>query len=336
MTTNTNNPNLNQNIPAETSNTSGNQEDRFSQIWNRDASSDQKISEVAERLATNVGDVSVKPKKPKTWGFFDWVKNLLLFIVVSSVVSVIALGFYAPNSGDPNDLLSLTTDPSFLLVNAISMYIVWIGGMFWVTYRKGERSFVKDFKLSFKKWDVFIGLGIAAGLYVIMFGAQLLFSNVLGFDLTGADNGAIFTSLTGFWFVVIAVGIASILGPFCEELWFRGFLMQSILKTIKNRREKLEKLEITAKTAPISWGFVHFFEKIRYPFAVIVSSAIFGFFHFQGSFDGFGYWFIIIATGTLGAVFAIAALYFKRLGPGIFGHIFYNFSTLIIAVTFMQ
>lgn len=312
-------------------------ETRFSQIWNRDSSSNDEVSKIAAKLANNVGDVSTKKDKERQWGFFDWVKNLFIFFILQLAFGAIWLGLADPDVfTNPTLLQETLSSPVFIFLNAILMYITWIGGMLWVTYRKGKRSFKEDFLVKFKKWDVFIGLGIAALLYGIMIGAQFLLSDVFGLNLEGADNGALFLSYSGAWFIIIAVGIASILGPISEELWFRGFLMNSILKTIQNRRDKLEHLNLSEKSAPISWKLVKFFEKIRYPLAVIVSSAIFGMFHFQGSLDGFGYWFIIIATGTLGTVFAIATLVFKRLGPSIFGHVFYNFSTLMIAVIAMQ
>jgi len=53
--------------------------------------------------------------------------------------------------------------------------------------------------------------------------------------------------------------------------------------------------------------------------------------HFQGV-GTFGQWYVVIVTGTLGLVFGIAAVKFKRIGPGIFAHMFYNGATLLLAV----
>ncbi len=307
---------------------------RFAHIWNRDENSNDNITEVANKLADNVGDVSSKTSRVRTWGVFNWIINIIIFFVVQIAVSLIFLSSTTTITSDPQSILDAAANPMFILFNALSMYIVWIGGMAWVTYRHGERSFKKDFKLLFKKWDVFIGLGIAAFLYLFMAGLQFLLADVFKLNLEGADNGAILLANDGIWLVIIAFGIASFLGPISEELWFRGFLMQSILKTVQNQKDKLVRLQLNKDNAPVRWRFVSFLDKIKYPLTLIVTSVIFGLFHFQGTFATFGAVFVIIATGTLGLVLGIAALVFKRLGPAIFAHIFYNFSTLAIALLF--
>lgn len=307
---------------------------RFAHIWNREENSNDNITEVANKLAENIGNVSSDRLNPKTWGFNNWVINLLIFFAVQVIISVIFLYGTTTNTSTPESILNAATNPMFILFNALSMYVVWIGGMAWVTYRHGERSFKKDFKLFFKKWDIFIGLGIAAFLYLFVAGLQILLTDVFHVDLEGSNNGAFLLANDGIWLVIIAFGIASLLGPISEELWFRGFLMQSIFKSVQNQKNKVEKLQLTKENAPVRWRFVLILDKIKYPLALITTSVIFGLFHFQGTFATFGSIFVIIITGTLGLVLGLSALVFKRLGPSIFAHIFYNFSTLAIALIF--
>ena len=310
-----------------------NENTRFSQIWRREDREHDEISKIAAGLAEPSAHTNNTISKPKTWGVWNWVRNLALFFLVQLIITGVVIWIVGQTSSDPEQaILDIISNPLFLIVNALSMYAVWIGGMFWVSYRHGEKSLKQDFKVAFKKWDFFIGLGFAAGLFALVYGIQFFFGEILGLDLTGSDNGQWILANEGVWFLLIGVGIASILGPLSEELWFRGFLMQGILKSIKNQETKFNNLHLTPKSSPIRWRIIQFLKKTQNFTAVIVSSIIFGFFHFQGSFDGFGYWLVIIVPGLLGLVLAVMALKFNRLGPSIFAHMIYNFSTLIIGV----
>jgi membrane protease YdiL (CAAX protease family) len=182
-----------------------------------------------------------------------------------------------------------------------------------------------------RRYVVFIGLGIAALLYGLVLLSQWVLGDILGIDLAGSDNGAIFANLKGIWFIIVGIGIASLLGPISEELFFRGFVLQSIIKSADNQTAKIKEQKLDEFEAPFFIKFNKIFQKIKVPLAVITSSIIFGLLHFQGSFETFGQIYVVIVTGTLGLVFGIAAVYFKRIGPGIFGHVFYNGATLLLA-----
>lgn len=299
----------------------------FSGIWNRGNNSDQ-IKKIADELSQEqlpLGVVSFKNKK-KTWGITDALLNFAAFLLVQIAMVIIGIAIVG---GNPDAILALTTNPIFLILSSVSMYAVWIGGMWYVTKFKGKNSFKLDFKVWFKKFDVFIGLGIAAALYGLVFLSQKVLTD-MGVDLTGSDNGAVITGMQGIWFILMGIGIASILGPISEELFFRGFLLNSVIKTVDNQTEKIKEQKLDKDEAPFLVGMNKFFQKIKVPLAIILSSAIFGLMHFQGV-ETFGQWYVVIVTGTLGLVFGIASIFFKRIGPGIFAHIFYNGGTLLLS-----
>lgn len=305
----------------------------FSGIWNRE-DPENKILNIANEMGENRGPVgNFNKKTKKQWSFIDVFFSLIVLLFVQVLVSIplIATLQESIQSGE-TDALTLATPPLLILVSSLAMYAVWIGSMWFSTRYRGENSFKKDFKLGFKKWDVFIGLGIAVGLYLTLFAVQLLLG-LFNVDLSGADNGSTILGQEGIWFFVIAIGIASLLGPISEEFFFRGYLMNSVIKSAEKRQARVEKLKLTKQNAPVTVLFTNFFMKYKNVIAVIVSSAIFGMFHFQGTFD-FGGIFIVLVTGTLGAVFAITTLKTGRLGPAIFGHVFYNFGTLMVSLIF--
>ena len=307
--------------------TSTNEENDFSGIWNRDTKN-QRITETAQGLAQNLPEMGAT-KKVKPWGLKSVFINFIVLIISQVGISLALIAIVAGNSDftDANAVTNaLTTSPWVILASSLSMYIVWVGGMLITTYRKGQKSLKKDFWVSFRWYDIFLGLGIAAFLYGAVFGLSWLAGDVLKLDMQGADNGSVFASLEGAWIFIIGFGIAAFLGPLSEELFFRGYVLQAFAKSITTNRDKME--------AEVEEGFglrfSRFLFKIRYGIAIFGSSVLFGLMHFQGV-EHFGQWFVVIVTGTLGLVFAIVAVKLKRLGPGIFGHMFYNGGTLLLA-----
>lgn len=305
----------------------------FSGIWKRDTFN-EKILSTAQGLQENKGAAG-EHKNKKTWGVSSFLFSLLAFFILQILLIIPFISSLNNLTGNetPEELLAAYSSPAYILLTSLSMYAVWVGSMALTTWFRGERSFVKDFKLSFKKWDIFIGLGIAAGLYGVLFGTQYVLTEIFKIDLTGADNGAIIADQQGIWFFIIAILLASFLGPFCEELYFRGFFLRSILKTIQNKKDNITRMGLDKYSAPISYRLVMFFDKIKNPLTVILTSLLFGLFHFQGTLN-FGGIFVIVVTGVLGSVFAIVTLITGRLGPAIFGHMIYNFSTLMLSTVF--
>jgi membrane protease YdiL (CAAX protease family) len=297
----------------------------FAGIWDLD-SKNENIDAVAQELVNKLPEKGgQKPVKP--WGIKSVIGNLLVLLITQIIVSGLLVWAVGSTLDDPADLTTaLFASPWIIIGSSLSMYAVWVGGMFVTSYVKGRKSLKKDFWVSFKRFDVLIGLGVAAVLFGFVIGVQWLLGDVLGLDLTGSDNSGAFSALEGAWFFIVGIGIASILGPLSEELFFRGYLMQAIAKSIRTRLAKVNsEVEEGFSLRAAIW-----FNKYQYVFAAIISSVVFGFMHFQGA-ETFGQWLVVIITGTLGLVFAVMTIKFRRLGPAIFGHMFYNGATLMIA-----
>jgi membrane protease YdiL (CAAX protease family) len=300
----------------------------FTGIWDR-ANKKSDIIDQAEELVVPHAELGAKVKKRK-WGVKDVVINFFVFIFVQLVVVLIASWIFSisSTSSDPVEATAaLVSSPWIILCSSISMYATWLLGMLYVTHFKGKKSLKIDFKLYMRWYDPLIGIAIAGALMGLVALSSWVLGDVLNLNMKGSDNGTAITAFTGVWFFVIAIGIASIVGPLFEEIFFRGFVLRAFLETIKNNLARVSSEEEAGFGLAVARGLY----KARNWIAVGASSIFFGLMHVQG-FETFGQIYVMIATGTLGLVFGICALKFKRLGPVIFAHMFYNGTTLILSV----
>jgi membrane protease YdiL (CAAX protease family) len=289
-----------------------------------------------------------KPVK-NYWGATVILCAFVAFLLVQGLMGVILTvqlmsteGITALQGPEGVELITkASAAPLFLITAQLSMYLIWLSYMWWVTkYRSGVQlgkkfwnAFKDNFWIKFKKRDLLIGLGIA----VVMMGFQLLVLNGLpaifpNLNMEGAGNTDVFAALDGVWFFIIAFGIGSVIGPICEELFFRGFVMRGILNHFSfsdtHNKRNIDILEDEAakkssgvKTLIMSyraWG-----NKNKHILAIVISSILFGFMHFQG-FETFGQWLVVIVTGSLGLVLAIVTYKLKRIAPAMVAHVLYN------------
>jgi membrane protease YdiL (CAAX protease family) len=285
-----------------------------------------------------------KVKKKKThWSFRHAIYAFVAGIILQTAVSIpflipAALRSATQGVTDSAEVTNvLTTDPAVLFWLQISMYAGWVGFILFVSFKMGLRSLAKDIWLKFR-WvrDITLGLAIAVGLRLA---EQLLFwfLQLIGADLTGSDNSSVFTSTTGFWSYLLLFGVVSFAGPISEELLFRGIMLQGLLRSFRRTSPQPrtwfgEAIQnVNPNTFALFSKFKEFLNKHKYVLAVIISSTIFGFMHFQGV-ETFGQWLVVIETGLIGVVLAWVTLKTKRLGLAIFIHIFFNFSGVLLSL----
>ncbi|MBC9706690.1 MAG: CPBP family intramembrane metalloprotease [Enterococcus sp.] len=281
------------------------------------------------------------PKKKARWGLIE-VTNSLIILVVLQIAFAIYLMFdtVAENLSmgieDPQviteAILEKASTPTSIIISSILMYFSWLFMMWYATRFRGYRSFAKDFWVRIKPKDILWGLLAGAVLFGAVQGASYVLT-LLGADLTGSDNTQVFQGHGALWGAVLLIGLVGIIGPLMEELFFRGFLLQGLIRHF--RRGNISGPRGTFSHAIQSWnaplfnGYLHFRNwcyKHKYTLSVIISSLIFGMMHFGGVVDGniFGPILTVLITGSLGAVFAIIALRTRRLGINIFAHMTYN------------
>lgn len=292
--------------------------------------------------------VIANPKKfkKKTWGLLEVLNSIILLVCAQlalSLVFVIVAIMNSVRSGvDLNNVKaqeeltqSLLSSGPVLALSSITMYAIWLFMMWYSTRYRGHKSFFKDFWLKINwKTDIWIGALVAIVLTGVELGVFALLDNA-GVDLSSTDNGAVFTQQKGIWLVILAFFVVPILGPFMEEMFFRGFLMQALIKNFRrgNVHEPRSAfgLWVLNTNAHVFNGYLVFRNwcyKHKYILAAILSSLAFGLMHFQGHGDA-GDWILVAATGTIGLTFALITLKTRRLGIAIFGHIFFNSISVI-------
>jgi membrane protease YdiL (CAAX protease family) len=295
------------------------------------------------------------PKEKKEWGLFE-VLNSFLISVCLQVVIVMAVFFdvlygSVGRGGEGTSEAELTKaledsvlQPHMILISSFALYVPWVFMMWYSTRYRGRKSFAKDFWVRIKWIDAPLGLLVAIVLTTAVQGISMGLT-ALGIDLSTVDNTGPFRNHEFIWQLILFVGLAGILGPIMEELFFRGFLLQALIRHF-NRGDVHEPrsqfgLTIQRNQAWLfntylsfrNWGY-----RYQYALSAVISSIIFGFAHFAYSENMTpeqltGAFIIVGITGMLGLVFAFLTLKTKRIGINMFGHIFYNSIVAVMALT---
>jgi membrane protease YdiL (CAAX protease family) len=229
------------------------------------------------------------PRSVIRWGVGDIFWGILLYLAggVAASIVLIATGAIEIDTSSGGSIGELS-------VGAIALSLVagWIGFVGWpivATYRKGQRSLAKDFGLEIRWID--LAWGVLGGIAAI---AASIAGGMVWRVVTGEDtpsNGAFLPEHPGVAAGLVLWVLIAVLTPIAEELFFRGLMLRAI-----GRR----------------WSL---------PIAVVVSSLVFGSFHFDGG-NGIGHGlFIVAVTASYGAVFAMLVVRSGgRLGPSIIAH----------------
>lgn len=319
-------------------------------IWGNRTEYSDKITlwnKIPNNFLNNINKTEHKKySSPKNtfWGIRYAIYGFLLSVVLQTVVVFFALGVITAElaaSGIPlSEIETLALKRiqelgPILLIAQLSMYAGWIASMFYVTFRKGLHSFAKDFWLRFKwRIDITYGILIAIGLRMAELGLFALL-NLAGLSTEGADNSSQWQGDT-LWAYIFMFGIVSFVGPFAEELFFRGLVLQGLIRNFRHRSfvPKTAFGDKIQRVYPPLWDgfrkYKDFLYKHKYSLAIIISSVWFGFMHFQGA-SSLGQWLVVILTGAVGAVLAYMTIKTKRLGMAIVAHITFNFSGMFIA-----
>lgn len=300
------------------------------------------------------GDIKAAKKhviKKKRWGLLEVLNSVIMLVVFTSIITFAFLFYELANvigtaGVETSDIDKITTDVTMKLatsgpmifVSSVGMYAIWVFMMWFSTYKRGLKSFAKDFWLKINwKTDIALGAAVAVALTLVSQGIAIGLG-ALGFDLSGSDNGSIFFTQKGIWFVFLAFFMVPILGPIAEELFFRGFLMQGLIRHFRRGNVSGPRSSFGASIqrnySPLFNAYIsfrHWCYNQKYTLSIILSSLAFGLMHFQGV-NNFGNWLVVGITGLIGMTFAIITVRTQRLGIGIFGHIFFNSISVAMAL----
>lgn len=225
------------------------------------------------------------------WGPLDVLYSFLLWIGTQVVAGLGVALISLWRDWDTTTLIE-GSSPGFV----VGMVMVnWVGLMAWplvVIRRRGSGSVPRDLGLSFEWFDLVRGLVGALAFYALSIAAAIVFAVVTGGDEPPTNTDMIDTGGVSLWegvllFLAVAVGT-----PIVEELWFRGFVMRA------------------------------FDRRFGLPVSVVVSSLIFGAFHFTFALSGL---FIVALLSGFGAVLAMLTVRYRwRLGPAVVAHAINN------------
>lgn len=311
------------------------EEGKIGNIWDQSANPNPAPPPVA------------KAKKKHTWGMAEVLISVIGLLVLQVALALILIATVVAQEtvkGSSSDEIfeavnTAIYNPIFLIISSVGMYLCWGIMMWYSTKFRGRKSWFKDFWFKIKAKDILLGLGIAGLGFAVVQGVSAL-AGALGVDMSDASNTEAFTSQTGVWKYVLFIGMVSLVGPFMEEMFFRGFLMQALIKHFRRGNIRSPRggfsswvQENSAYTFHLYLGFRNWCYKYKYAISAILSSIFFGMMHFQGTTPG--QWMVVVVTGLLGLVFAIVTIKTRRLGPAIIGHIAYNGTVAIIALSSM-
>jgi hypothetical protein len=230
-----------------------------------------------------------------TWGMPDAVVGWVVAMVMGQIGYSLVLAVAGISPGSEKaDHLSFT-------LMALTYPPLWIGffGIPILVARRKGRGVVRDFRLGVKPVDLIgIPIGIAAQVVMVPLVSWpfLKLSGKTFSDLAQNAKDLAERADGTTLGIVLLILIVGIGAPIAEEVFFRGLVLRSIEK----------RYGTTA--------------------GIVGSSVVFGLTHFQA--------LQLPALIAAGAVFALLAVRFGRLGPAIFAHMAFNLVTVVSLVWF--
>ena len=215
------------------------------------------------------------------------IPALFTLSIVTTIPIVIIYGL---------DVTSIPIAP-ILLATIVAEWLVITGAYF----IGGMKTFIKPYFKINKWWHPIIGALVGVAGFVGLQGGAILIEALSGNVVESSNTSTQLVGLTGIWAPLVLVGVVAVLGPFTEEVLFRGVVVGNLRASNWN--------------AP--W------------ISVLFSALIFGVMHIQG-FSSITDFFVMGWTTLLGAVFAILFLKTKSIWTSVTAHVTYNLITSIL------
>jgi uncharacterized protein len=241
------------------------------------------------------------------WGLPDAAIGLGLFVAIIVGSSFLGRAPWYPHSD------ALGTSLTVVFYAVLVTYAVA------VARRRGLGSLTRDFGLELRWVDLFIGVGLAIALRFV---AVFIYDFAVGvLRLPAAPTGNLELPKNIVWAVIVGLGIASLIAPIIEELYFRGLLMRAIRNAII-RRSRFDGERTTARARTIS---------------VVASATIFAGFHLYEATNLTMLFVLGVNILVFGLVAGAIASRTRRLGPSLIMHIATNaFGTVLLLSSYAR
>ncbi|MEX2393405.1 MAG: type II CAAX endopeptidase family protein [Actinomycetota bacterium] len=175
----------------------------------------------------------------------------------------------------------------FFVVLQVAGWITALGWAARATYLKGSRSFRTDFGLQWERFDIFRGI-------VTGFGTLILIAIVVAALGANVGDPTISELEPDGAFQVLLFGFALVVGaPIVEEIFFRGLFLRAAERRFG------------------TFG------------AVVFVTTVFTVLHVPQRME-LGFVLAFVPIFTIGLLFALLAVRYRRLGPGIAAHMTFN------------
>ena len=232
------------------------------------------------------------------WGWWDVIYGVAAFFLTVTL-QIVAIG-----------LLDLGPDDAdvFGFVVGIVTYAALVAVVVLASRRKGLRSLAADFGLRFRWIDV--PLGLAAGLAAKVFTLLLTAVAVVLTNHT-PEQGNFTLSDQSLWVLLNGVLIASLLAPFVEELFFRGLVLRAARHRVLRRGGSPVRAAVVAiAVSSIGFALLHLLQSTDLTLLIILGGST-------------------LALGVINSVLAITT---GRIGAAVVSHVFYNGSSILLAL----
>lgn len=244
----------------------------------------------------DISDANLDPTQviaPKNWSArrkivaFALVPAMLLASIITTIPVVLIYGL---------DISSIPIAP-MLLASVVAEWIVIVCAFGFA----GIKGFAKDYLKIHRWWHILVGIASGILCFVGLQAGAALTESIWGHAVVSSTTSSQLAGVTGFMAILVLIGLVSILGPFTEEVLFRGVLVGSLRNS--------------------SW---------KAPWiSVLFSAVLFGSMHTQGLSTATDF-FVIAWTALMGGYFAILFIWTKSIWTSTAAHITYNLVTSLL------
>jgi CAAX protease family protein len=271
----------------------------------QEAAPSRPMDAVQPPTTAAAADLGAPPRTVRD-GWF-WLACAGLGFVVGQLLSAVLLAAVAAVNGHGRDLSALlgrAVPPAWVVVcGLVGLWLGFLGAVVTASRRRGTGHVLADMRWGFRRWDPVIGvvtglLGQFVLLPLLYVPMQFLVPNLSqklsapAKHLTGGFPGADVAAIAFLTVVVV---------PIVEELMFRGLVLRGFLRV-----------------------FARAGRAIGPTLAIVATGVVFGFAHLEA--------LQFVGLLAFGAVLALLAYKFDRLGPSIFAHGTFNLIAILTVV----
>ncbi|GGC99016.1 hypothetical protein GCM10011512_27410 [Tersicoccus solisilvae] len=290
---------------------------------------------VALRWANPAQLTPVFPLRPR-WSVIDVVLAAAAFVVLPLVLGL-ALG--------PVLRGRAFDEGGGIFLSLVLTWTVLLGACLISSRTRGFGSLARDFGLRFRWVDLVIGLLASVVLRIVTAVVAVIVVLLTGATEPLQSNGDLFLAGSSTVWLIVNAGIgATLISPLLEELFFRGLLLRAVQNQVwlgRWRRQPAAPVPGTAapptKPARVNPARVRP-ATVKRPLvrssviAALLSAVVFGCAHLGQLDDPRSVVIQFASIFCIGLANAGLTLWFGRLGPAVLTHVFFNGTSILLAL----